>query len=81
MQKVGVMGKVVCYDVLEMCTKILELYDSHCSAPFLDYSRVNKFCRLKKNDISRAVKSKNIWLDGRLIISRLLKGIESLNRA
>ena len=28
-------GKVVRNDVLEMCTKILELYDSHCSFSWL----------------------------------------------
>ena len=44
-------GKFVRYDVLDMCTKILELYDSQN------------------------------WLDGRFIISRVLKGIESLNMA
>ena len=27
----GVKGRVVRYDVLDMSTKILELYDSHCS--------------------------------------------------
>ena len=39
-QKVWVMDircqeKVVCNDLLDMCTKILELYDSHCSFPGL----------------------------------------------
>ena len=49
----GVMGKVVRNDVLDMCTKILELYDSHC--PFSGL-KSNFACRL-------------IGLDGRFIIS------------
>ena len=61
----GVMEKVVCNNVLDMCTKILEFYDSHCS-----------FSGLKSNFAYWL-----LWLDGRLIIPWLLKGIESLNIA
>ena len=39
----GVKGKVFRNDVLDMCTKILELYESHCS-----FSGLNAFLLIGK---------------------------------